>query len=78
MIGTNNNEIITSVISAFTQQNEALIHQLNQLLYYFRGALGRDDVWAMSFIEREMSIAFINDRFKEAKDLIKNNVPVFI
>lgn len=78
MIGSGNSEHITSLIASFTQSNEALIRQLNQIMYWFRGALGRDDVWAMSHLERELAISFINDRFKEAGELMKNRIPVFI
>ena len=78
MIGSNDPEIIRSVISSFTLQNEALVNQLYQLMYYFRGALGRDDAWSMSFIEREMAITFINERFKDAADLMKKQIPVFL
>jgi len=78
VIGSKNSEVITSVISSFTQQNEALIKQINQLMYYFRGALGRDDAWALCHSERELAIIFINERFKDAGDLMKKNIPVFV
>jgi len=78
VIGSRNIEIINSVILSFTHQNEVLINQLNQMIYYFRGGLCRDDAWALSYLEREIMITFLNERFKEAGDLIKKNIPVFI
>ena len=78
MIGSGNNEIITSVISSFARQNEALIKQINQMLYYMRGSLNRDDVWAQSHVEREMIVEFLNERFKDAGDMMKKQIPVFI
>jgi hypothetical protein len=78
VIGTKNPETITSVISSFTRQNEALLDVINQLLYYFRGSIGRDDAWALSFTEREMMISFLNKRFEEAGEMIKKKIPVFL
>jgi hypothetical protein len=78
VIGSRNIDIINSTISSFTQQNEFLIKQINQLMYYFRGSLGRDDAWALSPIEREIMIEFLNDRIKDAGNLMKKNIPVFI
>ena len=78
MIGSHNNLIISSVISSFTRQNEELMKSLLQLQYYFRGSLTRDDVLAMSFSEREIAIGFLNDRFKEAGELMKRQIPVFL
>jgi hypothetical protein len=66
------------MISSFTRQNESLIHQINQLMYYFRGSLGRDDAWALSYVEREIAISFINDRFKDAGEMMKAQIPVFV
>ena len=48
------------------------------LIYYFRGALNRDDAWSMSYAEREVAIEFLNDRFEDAGEMIKNKIPVFI
>ena len=78
MIGSGNNAVIASVITSFTRQNEELIKSLQQLLYYYRGALGRDDAFAMSHAERELCIGFLNDRFKDAGVMIKKQIPVFI
>lgn len=78
MIGSGNNEIIASVISSFTRQNEELVKSLQQLLYYYRGALGRDDVFALSHAEREICVNFLNERFKDAGDMIKKQIPVFV
>jgi hypothetical protein len=47
-------------------------------LYYYRGALQRDDAWALSYVEREMMISFLNDRFKDAGEMIKKKIPVFL
>lgn len=43
-----------------------------------RGSISRDDAWAMSYLEREKMISFINDRFKDAEKLISKNVSVFL
>lgn len=65
------------LINSFARDNEALFDQLYQIQYYFRGALTREDTWAMSAVEREKAIEFLNKRFKEVGELIKNRVPVF-
>lgn len=78
MIGFNDTEVIASVISAFTRQNEDLVKSIYQLMYYYRGALGRDDVWSLSHAERELAIEFLNERFKDAGELIKKQIPVFL
>jgi len=78
VIGSNNSVVISSVIASFTRQNEDLVKSLLQLQYYFRGALQRDDVWGMSHVERELAIDFVNSRFKEAGELMKKQIPVFL
>lgn len=78
MIGTRNPEFITTMISSFTQANEVLANTINQIMYYFRGSLTRDDAWAMCFTEREIAVQFINDRFKDAQEMMKAQIPVFV
>lgn len=78
MIDLKEASITASVIKSFTQQNEDLIKSIFQLIYYYRGALSRDEAWALSHPERELAIEFLNGRFKEAVDLMKKQVPVFI
>ena len=78
MIGARDPEIAKKVISSFTQQNEDLVKQLLQLLYYFRGALSRDDMYALTFAERELAIDFINGRMEDAKNMMSKQIPVFI
>lgn len=78
MIASKNPKVIDLIIKAFAQQNENLVKYLLRLQYYFRGSLSRDDVWAMSYAEREIATEFLNDRFKEAGDFMKKQIPVFI
>ena len=78
MIGSNRSDVIASVISSFTHQNEDLVKILLQIQYYFRGALTRDDIWMMSHAERELAVEFLNDRFKDASEYIKKQIPVFL
>lgn len=78
MIATRDERIIATLIKAFTQQNQDLIKTLLQLQYYFRGALNRDDVWAMSPAERELAVEFLNGRFKDAAEMMKKEIPVFL
>lgn len=63
---------------SFTRQNTQLNDSILQLIYYFRGALSRDDAWAMSPVEREGAIEFLNKRFEDAGKMIKERVPVFL
>ena len=77
MIGSGDRELISSVIDSFAQENEALVDALLQIRYYSRGGLTRDDMWALTFIEREKEIEFLNKRFKEVGELMKKQVPVF-
>jgi len=78
VIETNNTDLTVALINSFTQQNEILIKSLMNILYRFRGALNREDIWMMSPIERDYAVDFINERIKEAGDLIKKQIPVFI
>jgi hypothetical protein len=78
VIGSNDSAMISSIIASFTRQNEELMKSLLQLQYYFRGSLTRDDALAMSFAEREIAIEFLNGRFKEAGELMKRQIPVFL
>ena len=77
MIDSRDQQVITRIFKSFETENEALVNSLTQFLYYFRGALTRDDAWAMSPLERDRAIEFLNERFKEVNDLIKKQIPVF-
>lgn len=77
MIFSGDQVLINRVVSAYTRDNERLVDQLNQILYYWRGALGRDDVYAMSPAEREKAVDFLNTRFKEISDMSKKGITVF-
>lgn len=74
MIGTNDQAIIARVIQSYAHENARLVDQLVQMQYYFRGALSRDDIWAMAPIERERWMDFLNKRFEEIGDLMKKGV----
>jgi len=77
VIGSGDGALISSVIDSFARENEALIDSLMQIRYYSRGSLSRDDMWALTYIEREKEIEFLNKRFKEVGELLKKQVPVF-
>jgi len=66
------------MMRAFTSANEQLINLLIQLQYYMRGSMSRDDVWALTPSERDLYLEFINKRFKEAGEMIKKQIPVFL
>lgn len=78
MIGTNNQGLIQQVISIYSTENNNLVDQLLSILYWFRGAITREEVWQLTPYEREKSIEFLNKRFKEAGDMMKKQIPVFI
>ncbi len=71
MIETADQALITRVLEGFAAENDALMSQMLDIQYYFRGALGRDDMWMMSPIEREHAVDFLNKRFKEIGDIAK-------
>jgi hypothetical protein len=73
-----NKKLIDEMLRSFTSSNEQLINVLIQLQYYMRGAMSRDDVWALSPSERDLYLEFINKRFKDAGEMIKKQIPVFI
>lgn len=77
MIDTGDESIINNVINSWARENERLFDQLYQIQYYFRGALTRDDVWAMVPLEREKSVEFLNNRFTEVGEMMKKQIPVF-
>lgn len=78
MIATNNMELIQKVLLTFTQENELLMDQLLQILYYFRGSITREDMWHLSWAEREKCVEFLNKRVDDAKDMMKHRIPVFL
>jgi len=78
VIGTNNQELINQVISAYVRENDNLVDQLLSINYYSRGAITRDDMWLLTQYEREKYVDFLNKRFKEAGELIKKQIPVFL
>ena len=77
MIGCCEIEEIQWIINSFARENEILFKQLMQIQYYSRGALSRADVWSMCATEREQYIDFINDRIKDAGELIKKGINVY-
>lgn len=77
MIDTGDASIINNVINSWARENENLIDQLYQIQYFWRGALTRDDIWAMAPIEREKSVEFLNKRFGEVGEMMKKQIPVF-
>lgn len=78
VIGTRNQQLIQQVIGAYTQENDNLQDQLLSILYWFRGSITRDDVWQLTPYEREKYIEFLNKRFKDAGDMMKKQIPVFV
>ncbi len=78
MISTGKTELIEQVINAFSRENDQLVDQLLSILYWYRGAITRDDVWQLTPYEREKYIEFLNKRFKDAGDMMKKQIPVFI
>jgi hypothetical protein len=78
VIGSGKTDLARQVIISYTKENEHLVDQLLSIQYYFRGAITRDDVWMMSPSERDAAVVFINKRFTDAAEMIKNRIPVFI
>lgn len=78
MIGSGDQAAIQNVLSSFAKSNEQLINSLIQLQYYMRGAVNRDEVWALSPSERELYFDFISKRFEEGGKMMKHGVPVFL
>lgn len=71
MIFTEDQALITRVLENHKAENEALMDSLLSIWYYWRGGISRDDIWAMSPIEREACVDFLNKRFKEVGDIAK-------
>lgn len=78
MIATGNQAIIKQVIESFIRENDLLVDQILSILYWYRGAITREDVWQLTPYEREKSIEFLNKRFKDAGEMIKKQIPVFL
>lgn len=78
MIGQNRPDLVQQVIAAYTRENDLLVDQLMSIQYWYRGAITRDDMWQLTPYEREKSIDFLNKRFKEAGDMMKKQIPVFL
>lgn len=78
MIGTRNQDLIAQVLASYTRENDNLVDQLISILYWYRGAITREDVWQLTPYEREKHIEFLNKRFKDAGDMMKKQIPVFV
>jgi hypothetical protein len=78
VIATGNQAIIKQVIESFIRENDLLVDQILSILYWYRGAITREDVWQLTPYEREKSIEFLNKRFKDAGEMIKKQIPVFL
>jgi hypothetical protein len=76
VIGTNNQQLITNVMSSFTRDNEQLVDQVMKISHY--GRLTRDDTWALSPTEREKYADFLNTRFEEANKLMSKGISVLL
>lgn len=71
MIETEDQALITRVLDSHKAENDALMNQLYDIWYYWRGGMNRDDVWAMCPAEREFAVDFLNRRFKEIGDITR-------
>lgn len=71
MIETRDLALQEKVLSSFAHQGESLMKTVWFIMYYFRGAMSKDDAWNLTPAERDSSIAFIQERFKEAGEMIK-------
>lgn len=78
MIGSNNPDLIQQVIAFYNRDNDILVDQLLSILYWFRGAITREEVWQLTPYEREKALEFLNKRFKDSGELMKKNIPVFL
>lgn len=78
MISTRNTTLINQVLSQLKSENERLVNEITQLIYWFRGGLTRDEAWQLTVYEREQSIEFINERIKAAGELMKKGITAFI
>jgi hypothetical protein len=78
VIGTDNQTIIHQVMESFTRENDLLVDQILSIIYWYRGAITREDAWQLTPYEREKSIEFLNKRFKDAGEMIKKQIPVFL
>lgn len=78
MIGSNNPDLIQQVIAFYNRDNDILVDQLLSILYWFRGAITREEVWQLTPYEREKSLEFLNKRFKDSGEMMKKQIPVFL
>jgi hypothetical protein len=78
VIGTRKQELIRQVLEVYTTENDNLVNQLLSILYWYRGAITREEVWQLTPYEREKCIEFLNSRFKDAGDMMKKQIPVFV
>lgn len=74
MIATKDQALYATVLNSFTRHNESLAKTIHFLMYYFRGALSRDDAWMMSPAERDVAMTMIQERFKDASELMKAKI----
>jgi hypothetical protein len=73
VIETQDQALITQVLKMYAAENDALMTQLLDIQYYFRGAITRDEIWQMVPVEREAAVAFLNKRFKEIGEIAKKS-----
>ena len=66
------------MIAFYNRDNDILVDQLLSILYWFRGAITREEVLQLTPYEREKSLEFLNKRFKDSGEMMKKQIPVFL
>lgn len=62
-------EAVSRIIADYTREQQELTHSIHVLLFNMKGALNRNDVWALTPSERRDLFKIIDERTKLAQKM---------
>jgi len=62
-------EAVSRIISDYTREQQELTHSVHVLLFNMKGALTRNDAWALTPNERRDMFKIIDERMKLAQKM---------
>lgn len=74
MMESKNRKAIREVLIAFTRENENLLSQIYELVYFYRGGITYEEAMNMSPGERDIATRWVNKRIEAAA---KMPIPIY-
>jgi hypothetical protein len=61
-------EEMQDIINGYERRAGALLEQIDQIGWYMRGGITRNEAWSLSLSERESIFKLINENIKRTKE----------